>query len=380
MIVHVDMDAFYASVEERDNPELVGKPIIVGGSPTGRGVVAAANYEVRKYGVHSAMPTSRALRLCPHAVVIPPRMGVYSDVSRDIHEIFGTYTPLIEPLALDEAFLDVSRSEKLFGSAVEIARTIKGRIARELQLVASVGVAPTKFVAKLASDLEKPDGFVVVDGDVQAFLDPLPIERVWGVGKVTAKKFAAIKVATIADLRALPLENLEQSFGKFGSHFWNLARGIDKRAVVTDHEAGSISHETTFPVDIEDMEQLRCVLMQLTEQVGRRVRRSGLRGRTVQLKVRYNDFHTITRSRTVKEPTDSTDLIWEIASELLTTKLPDRRLSVRLLGVGLAKLHEREEQEEEAPKSSRLDSVTDQIKDRFGSSAVKRALNAKKRE
>ena len=238
MILHVDMDAFYASVEERDRPELAGKPLIVGGSPEGRGVVAAANYAVRKFGVHSAMPTATALKRCPHAIVVRPRMDRYADVSAAIRDLFIKYTPLVEPLSLDEAFLDVTGSEGLFGSAVEIAHKLKREIRESLKLVASVGVAPNKFLAKIASDLDKPDGLVVVDPDrVQEFLAPLPVRRLWGVGRVTGRVLEQLGVGTIGQLRQMPLDELRQRFGKSGEHLWELAHGIDDRAVIPDHEA-----------------------------------------------------------------------------------------------------------------------------------------------
>lgn len=238
MILHVDMDAFYASVEERDRPELAGKPLIVGGTPEGRGVVAAANYAVRKFGVHSAMPAATALRLCPHAVVLPPRLHYYAQVSEQIRDNFLRYTPLVEPLSLDEAFLDVTGSEPLFGPSATIGRRIKLAIHDELRLVASVGVAPNKFLAKIASDLEKPDGFVVVDAErIQQFLDPLPVGRLWGVGRVAGQVFEQMGVSTIGQVRRLSAEALRERFGQVGDHLWQLAHGIDERRVVPDREA-----------------------------------------------------------------------------------------------------------------------------------------------
>ena len=231
MILHVDMDAFYASVEERDRPELAGKPLIVGGTPQGRGVVAAANYAVRKFGVHSAMSASQALRLCPQAIVLPPRLDYYAEISEQIREILYRFTPLVEPLSLDEAFLDVTGSELLFGPAAEIGRRIKREIEGEVHLVASVGVAPNKFLAKIASDLEKPDGFVVVDpARVHEFLDPLPVGRLWGVGRVTGKALDQLGIRTIGDVRKTALATLHQCFGKSGEHLWQLSQGIDGAA------------------------------------------------------------------------------------------------------------------------------------------------------
>lgn len=378
MILHIDMDAFYASVEERDQPQLVGKPVIVGGTPQGRGVVAAANYIVRRYGVHSAMPTARALRLCPGAIVLPVRMDHYAAISRQISAIFHRYTPLVEPISLDEAFLDVAGSEALFGPAVEIARRIKEEIRAEAQLVASVGVAPNKFLAKIASDLEKPDGLVVVEPDrVQAFLDPLPIGRLWGVGKVASSVLGELSIRTIGQLRQLPVEALTTRFGKGGAHLWQLAHGIDDRAVVPDREAKSISHETTFAADIDDREALRAWLLELTEHVARRLRRHALRGRTVNLKVRFSDFQTITRSQTLSDPTDSTEMLWLAGSDLLD-RLPEGHLPLRLLGIGVSGIDRAAASQgtlfddPSRLKQSDLDAAADRIRERFGSMALRR--------
>ena len=251
MSLHIDMDAFYASIEIRDNPRLATKPVVVGGSPSGRGVVSTANYIARSFGIHSAMPAVQARRLCPSAVFIRPRMDHYAAVSRQIRDIFHTYTDLVEPLSLDEAFLDVTGSQALFGDAVEIAQQIKSRIRNELSLSASAGVAPNKFLAKVASDLEKPDGLVVVDpNNIHGFLDPLPVSCIWGVGAQTQKKFELLGVRTISQLRTLSHETLKARFGINCDHFWRLARGLDSRQVVPDHDAKSISHETTFVRDI----------------------------------------------------------------------------------------------------------------------------------
>ena len=379
MILHVDMDAFYASVEERDRPELAGRPLIVGGTPQGRGVVAAANYAVRRFGVHSAMPTSTALRLCPQAIVIPPRLDYYAAISDGIREVLYRYTPLVEPLSLDEAFLDVTGSEPLFGPSVEIGRRIKREIRESVRLVASVGVAPNKFLAKIASDLEKPDGFVVVDpAGVQAFLDPLPAGRLWGVGRVTGQALEQLGVRTIADVRKMPLEVLQQHFGKGGEHIWQLAHGIDERRVVPDREAKSISHETTFAVDIGDREVLRAWIMELAEQVGRRLRRHDLQGRTVQIKVRFADFHTIVRAKTLAGPTNITTEIRRTAAELLETCLATARQQIRLLGVGVSgfdgprRVQPSLFPDEEREKESQLDRAADEIRERFGSAALHR--------
>lgn len=380
MILHVDMDAFYASVEERDRPELVGKPVIVGGTPEGRGVVAAANYVVRKFGVHSAMPAATAKRLCPQAIVLPPRIGYYAQVSEQIRAILGEFTPLIEPLSLDEAFLDVTGTQALFGPAVEIGRQVKLRIRQELQLVASVGVAPNKFLAKIASDLEKPDGFVVVDQTrVQEFLDPLPVGRLWGVGKVTSQIFERLGIATIGQVRTLPRDLLTQQFGEHGEHLWQLAHGIDGRQVVPDRDAKSISHETTFAQDILDREILESWLVELAEQVAWRVRRHKLKGRTVHLKVRFSNFQTITRAITLAEPTDVTLELERAAVELFRERLPPGRHAVRLLGVGVSgfandgRIQKSLFDDAEHLAQSRIDDAADQIRERFGAGALVRA-------
>ena len=379
MILHVDMDAFYASVEERDHPELVGRPLIVGGTPDGRGVVAAANYVVRKFGVHSAMPTATALRLCPTAIVVPPRMDHYAAISEQIREIFLRFTPLVEPLSLDEAFLDVTGTEGLFGPPVEVARQIKRAILLEAGLVASVGVAPNKYLAKVASDLQKPDALVVVDPDrVQEFLDPLPVGRLWGVGRVTGSHLEQLGLQTIADLRSIGRDELRRHFGEHGDHFWELAHGIDNRRVVPDREAKSISHEATFATDLSERETLRAWLLELTEHVGRRVRRHGLRGRTVQIKVRFADFRTITRAETLPQATDTTQSIWETAAVLLEKCLPAGRFGIRLLGVGLsrfeaaASIQQTLFEEPEQQKRAQLDTVADQILAKFGRASLSR--------
>lgn len=380
MILHVDMDAFYAGVELRDDPSLLGKPVVVGGSPKGRGVIAAASYEARKFGIHSAMPASQAIRLCPNAIFIRPRMEHYAAVSKKIREIFFRFSSLVEPLSLDEAFIDVTGSERLFGDGPTIGRTIQKTISDELNLVASVGVAPNKYLAKVASDLDKPNGFVVVDpDDVDAFLSPLSIARVWGVGPQTAKKFKSFGVETIGQLRRLPRDTLNRAFGLNAEHFWRLARGLDTREVVPDRIAKTVSHETTFSTDIRDQTALLAWMLELTDQVGRRLRRHAIFGKTVQIKVRYSDFHTITRAKTLSVPTHTTRDLWAAAESMLKTVCEENDRPVRLLGMGVSNLTNNEKKQqslfdqEEQLKSNRIDVTADSIRDRFGNKAVSRA-------
>ena len=386
-ILHVDMDAFYASVEVREQPGLAGRPVIVGGSPRGRGVVSAANYEARRFGIHSAMPTARAMRLCPHAVCLPGRMSLYASVSRQIREIFNRYSPLVEPLSLDEAFLDVTDSQRLFGSAAEIANAIKQAISNELSLVASVGIAPNKFIAKIASDLDKPDGFVeVMPGEVQAFLDPLPVSRIWGVGKATGKELDRLGITTIAQLRQQSEAVLQDRFGKFGNHLWRLANGMDDRPVVSDSEAKSISNETTFDSDISNRDTLRAWLMELTEQVCWRLRQQDLFGRTVQIKLRFADFSTITRSHTLPEATQQTKQVWQAVMALFDKAMQSESRRLRLVGVGVSGLSDTAQRPQvqtdmfEQPEDTRqtqLDEVADAIKSRFGSGGIRRGTGYK---
>lgn len=378
-ILHVDMDAFYASIEIRDNPDLRGKPVIVGGSPERRGVVSAASYAARRFGVHSAMPMVQALRLCPQAVRVAPRMSVYTDVSQQIRDIFARYTPEIEPLALDEAFLDVTACERLFGSAESIAHAIRHAVRDELELVASVGVAPNKFIAKIASDVNKPDGFVVVAANqVQTFLDPLPVSRLWGAGKATVAVFDRMGIRTIAQLRRQSEAWLRSHFGRQGEHLWRLAHGIDPREVISDARARSISHETTFAEDIRDAQRIEAWLLHLTEQVAWRLRRAALVGRTVQLKLRYADFKTITRSHTLAEATHSTDALWQLTRRLLHENWRGSP-PLRLVGMGVAGLQADGAQQVQtdlfansAGRQAQVDALADKINARFGPSTLQR--------
>lgn len=382
-ILHLDMDAFYAAIEQRDHPELRGKPVLVGGSPQGRGVVSTASYEARPFGCRSAMPMVQAMRLCSQAVVIPPRIDRYSDVSRQVFEVLEQFTPLVEPLSIDEAFLDVTGSIQLFGPAEQIARDLRKRILQDTGLTGSVGVAPNKFVAKLASDHKKPDGLVVVQaGEVQAFLDPLPISRLWGVGRATLPKFEELGIRTFGDARRSSEVQLLDRFGEAGRLFSQLVRGIDDRPVVPDREAQSLSHETTFPEDVQDRANLRSVLLEQTEQVARRLRRHGLQARTVVLKIRLPDFATLTRRTTLDTPTKQTEELWGAAAMLFEewARVSDSR--VRLLGIGATNLSRQAGQQlslfgtPEQERRGRLNQAVDSIVDRFGTDAIGRGLSA----
>ncbi|HZY90954.1 MAG TPA: DNA polymerase IV [Gemmataceae bacterium] len=376
-ILHVDMDAFYASVEQRDRPELRGQPVIVGGVGS-RGVVSAASYEARPFGVHSAMPMSAARRLCPQAAFLPPRMGYYARVSQQLRDVFLSFTPLVEPLSLDEAFLDVRGCEGLFGHAPQIARQIKGRIQAETGLTASVGVAPNKFLAKLASDLGKPDGLVVVPaGGAAAFLGPLPVGRVWGVGAKAEGRLHALGVRTVGQLAALPEKALVGHFGELGRHLWRLARGEDGRAVVPDAAAKSVSTETTFARDIGDREALRSWLLGLTDHLAGRLRHAGLRARTVEVKVRSSDFRTRQRAQALGQATNATDVLWQAARRLLDRGLTDDVLPVRLLGVGASRLTREGVVQGDLfdggrRKQEALDQTIDAIRGQFGGAAIRR--------
>jgi len=377
-ILHVDMDAFYAAVEQRDRPELRGRPVIVGGSHEGRGVVSAASYEARRFGVHSAMPTSQARRLCPQGVFLPVRMRHYGAVSAQVMAILESYTPLVEKLSIDEAFLDVTASRALFGSGESIAHAIKGRVRAELCLTASVGVAPSKFLAKLASDLRKPDGLVVVPPDrVADFLRDLPLSRLWGVGPATERELARLGIRTIGELAAYPVDVLRQRLGSAGDLLQRLARGEDDRPVEPSIEAKSIGRETTFAQDIGEADVLEAVLLSLAEEVGARLRRHGVCGRTVTLKLRFADFTTITRARTLPEPSAVAETIYPVALDLF--RRVERGQKVRLLGITASNLMPGRPARQlslfDAPdgRRERLAETVDALRDRFGEGVMSRA-------
>lgn len=379
MIIHIDMDAFYAAVEERDHPVHRSKPLIVAGSEN-RGVVSAANYPARKYGIHSAMPTTAAIRRCPQLIRINGRMDYYAKISKQIHGIFRRYTPLIEPLALDEAFLDANQSQLVFGDSVQIARRIVKDIHKELDLVASVGIAPNKYLAKIASDLEKPNGFVVVrQNEIQRFLDPLPVSRLWGVGQSGQKAFARLGMHHIGQVRNMAQSTLSAHFGTWGRTLWLLANGIDQRKVLTDHEAKSISNEVTFAHDICDKAELLTRLLRLTEQVGFRLRAAGLAGRCIHIKARFPDFKTVTRSTTLSSPIQNTQLLWQIVKNLAENKMNPNH-AYRLVGIGITQLTNEKHIQKDLftnAKQSKLENTADAIINRFGKSALFRAGHRK---
>jgi DNA polymerase-4 len=336
-IIHLDMDAFYPAVEILDNPELRGKPVIVGGL-SDRGVVSSASYEARKFGVHSAQPMVTARRLCPNGVFLPVRMERYREISAQVFRTFHHFTPLVEPLSIDEAFLDVTGSIRLFGEPTVIARKIKASIYEETGLTASAGVAPSKFVAKIASDMDKPDGLTVVGpSEVRTFLNPLPIEKMWGAGKVTRETLERLGVRTFRDLSRISVSVLAQRFGKQGIKMHQLCRGLDHREVEPDREIKSVGHEETFASDIKDVEEARREILALSTRVARRLRRKGIEGKTITLKVKYNDFVQVTRAATLKHATDDALEIYSSASRLLLNTEAGRR-PIRLLGVSLSQL------------------------------------------
>jgi DNA polymerase-4 len=337
-IIHADMDAFYASVEQRDRPELRGKPVVVGGSPQGRGVVAAASYEARTFGVRSAMPMSRALRLCPDAIRVPPRFGRYGEVSGQIMAIFRALTPLVEPLSLDEAFLDVSGWVDDGAEPESIARNLKEEIRDQTGLTISCGVATNKSVAKIASDMRKPDGLVVVrPGEEAAFLAPLPVRTLWGIGPKADQALARAGIRLIGDLAGCADAQAQRLLGSSGIFIRDMARGIDPREVSVEHERKSVGAETTFASDLADGPELREILRHTAAEVGSRLRKSGARANTVAIKVRYANFKTVTRQATLPAPTDDPDVIERTAAALLDA-LVDSGDQFRLLGIQCSRL------------------------------------------
>ena len=377
-ILHVDMDAFYASVEQRDDPSLRGRPVIVGGTG-GRGVVAAASYEVRRFGVHSAMPVREALRRCPDAVCVPPRIGQYAAVSEQIFAVFREFTPLVQGLSLDEAFLDVTASTRALGDAEHIAWEIKSRIRERTELTASVGVAPNKLVAKIASDLRKPDGLVVVKPDeVRALLDPLPIRKLFGLGAKTAPKVEALGIHTLGELRVASADRLRPIFGRYTGRVQQRAAGIDDRPVEPDRDEKQISAEETFETDIADHSRLRAEILRLADRTCARLRARQLSAGCVTVKIRRGDFTTYTRQRRFEPPTQETRVIASLATSLLDAWLASQpRAALRLLGVGVSELAPAAQLDlftaPQTERDRRLDAAVDRIRERFGKIALARA-------
>ena len=375
-ILHVDMDAFYASVEQRDNPDLRGKPLVVGGTAN-RGVVAAASYEARKFGIRSAMPMRDAYRRCPSLLRVRPRMSHYQKVSKQLFEVFGHFTPLVEGLSLDEAFLDVTASVTLFGTPIDIAAAIKKKIRNETSLTASVGVAVNKLVAKIASDLEKPDGLTVIyPADYEARLDPLPVSVLPGIGRQTMKRLSGTGIRTFRDLRMAETRILEPVFGRFTQKTRDRAAGIDDRPVVPMREEKSISAEETYDKDLATRESMDRELLRLTERTATRLRKAGLVAGTIQIKIRQSDFKTYTRQRSVRPAANGTDQIYAVARDLLGTWLgKNPGAKIRLLGVGGANLAAVEQPDlfAGARTEKTIDKTVDEIRDRFGKDVLGRA-------
>lgn len=387
-ILHVDMDAFFAAVEQRDRPELKGKPVIVGADPQGgkgRGVVSTCSYEARKFGVHSAMPINEAYRRCPNGIFVPPRGRLYGEVSKRIFEILNGFSDRVEPLSIDEAFLDITYTVPLFKSPLNLARELKNKIYQQEELIASVGIAPNKFLAKIASDLEKPDGLVIVnEQQIENFLYPLDISKMWGIGIKSVDKFHRWGIHTIGDLAAIPKEVLERRLGKGGLHLYQLAHGIDRRDVVTGSGVKSVSNEVTFNTDTNDEETMVKTLFRLSEKVGYRLRKQNLKGKTIHLKLRYAGFETLTRNRTIEHMTANTECIYQTVRELFDRNYQAGR-KVRLLGVGVSGFKQNDSGQLSIfdlnkTDTGKLDTLEDRIKEKFGSKAVLRAESLLSRE
>ena len=380
-IVHVDMDAFFAAVEQRDHPVYLGKPVVVGADPKGgkgRGVVSACSYEARKFGIHSAMPISLAYRKCPGAVFLRGDHNKYERISREIFEIIERFSPDLEPISIDEAFVDITGSFHLFGSPENTCRKIKEVIKKETGLTASIGLAPNKMTAKIASDIGKPDGLVIVKkNDLLNFLHPLPVETLWGVGKKAKEEFKKNGINLIGDLARQDRIRFLRQFGKAGEHVWQLANGIDPRGVEAAAGAKSISNEYTFEVDVADLDKILNVLMGLSEKVSRRLRKKGLTGRTITLKIRFSDFQTFTRATSLDVPTNFIEDIYQTcASKIKGFNL--RKKHVRLIGVHVSNLTGSSDQlslfegsSSNLDKKEKLHQALGKIKDKFGEKAIK---------
>ena len=383
-ILHVDMDAFHASVEQRERPELKGTPVVVGADPEGgkgRGVVAACSYEAREYGIHSALPISRAWQLCPTASYVRPNGALYGEVSGRIMRILRHFTDLVEPVSIDEAFLDATGSSRLFGDGRSIARAIKDRVLGEQELTCSIGVATSKFVAKIASDANKPDGLCVVPrGKEKNFLVDLPVRKIWGVGPRSEERLRGWGIRTIADIASREKSFWVRELGKRGDHLWHLSQGIDDRPVQPSRGFKSLSHEATFERDCSDFEEIRKTLLSLSERVARRCRKHDLMGSCIRLKWRFEDFSTFTRQRKLDESTDHGQRIFSVDLDLSRDFLPLTR-AVRLIGVGVSGFDERRSTSQAAlfgdfdvdERKRSLDDSVDRIAERFGSQAIRKA-------
>ncbi len=373
-IIHVDLDAFFASVEQLDNPELKGRPVIVGGSIKERGVVSTASYEARAFGVQSAQPIARARKLCPQGVFLRVRMDRYREISRRVLKILSSCTPKVEPVSIDEAFLDITGCEKLFGKAEDIAREIKTRIKKEVGLTCSLGVAPNKFLAKVASGMQKPDGLVIVkDNDKESFLANLPVGKIWGVGKVTQRELQQMGIYTIRQLGELSFSELQKTFGRIGARLYNLSHGIDRTPVLTDRKIKSMSSETTFPHDISERKVLEKTLYELSVKVSKTLRNKGLGAKSIQLKVRFSDFTTFTRSHTYREATNLTEFIWQRAKELLDKKVDLSARKVRLIGLAVFNLGAQRQMELFVPeKMQRLEVALEKIEKKYGIRGIRK--------
>ncbi|HEU4964023.1 MAG TPA: DNA polymerase IV [Bacilli bacterium] len=396
-ILHLDMDAFFAAVEQRDRPELRGRPVIIGGLDA-RGVVSTCSYEARRYGVHSAMPTAQAHRLCPDGVFVHPDHRKYSQVSRQMFAILARYTPLIEGLSVDEAFLDMTGAEKLFGDGVTVARRIKREIQEELGLTASVGVAYNKFLAKLASDMDKPDGLVVIrPEDLVTRVHPLPVSRLWGVGKKSAEQLDRLGLKTVGDVARMDVARMRRYLGSLADHLYQLAHGRDERPVEPHHEAKSVGQETTFATDVREVAFLERTLLAQVETVARRMRRKGFAGRTVTLKLRYAPFRTITRSKTLAKPTALESTMYETVKNLLAGCQLWPGDAIRLIGMSMSQFSAADEEQEhveqlslfaeetagpapDSPKQQELAKAIDALKDKFGEKAITRARLVDRKE
>ncbi len=380
IIAHIDMDAFFAAVEQRDNPKLRGRPVVIGADPKGgmgRGVVSTCSYEARRYGVHSAQPISQAYRLCPRAVFLPVDGAKYHRVSEEIFNILYNFTPDIEPLSIDEAFLDLTGSYHFYKTPLAAGRAIKEDIKSQLGLTASIGIAPNKMTAKIASDFSKPDGLLEVSSEnLLAFLWPLPIERLWGVGPKTKEMFHKAGVHTIGELAQIPRISLEEQMGESGKHLYELSHGIDLREVETNGEIKSVSHEHTFEVDTQDQEAIYEVLLHLSEKVSRRLRKNDLKGKTLTVKIRLKGFKTYTRAHTFAERTNFVDDIYAQAKRILD-EFFQRGMWIRLMGVRMSSFTDQYFQESlfsnfADSKREKIHQVMDFIKDKFGEEAIHR--------